>query len=286
MSTLTQALGGSTSFRAVTDHIRCLAEQTHRSASIFDDIVGVILNSLSLVKEFTFSTVRNLPLEDGVDFPDQPEFPTINRLEEVLDASAEVVGFGHTGAHLTRLLSGSLFYKVTQTGAFALEKIPTKDGSGTTFRKVALCPFTIAANVFRVAASIFRSIRALNTLRLANLGRHARNLLAPLQKGLNLLASLASLIKDALEIRDAIQISKARKDAEQKPSCAQRFGNCLRRCKEAMFSLVCNFVDAVCEILGILYHCVPAIFGPHGLIIMGILGLLSSVGNLVLDIIS
>lgn len=287
MSIVTAAASrGAASFHAFTTQARFLADVTHRATSILDNVFGVCSSVSTLIREF--SPLDPLPsgAPDREDFsPTLPEFPKLDRLESAVETAAALNCFGYTAAKFSRLVCGSMFFKTDSTGQFVLEKVPTKDG-GTGFRKIRKNPFCIAADLCRLGSSVIRSTQATETLGLARLGGHAHTALGGTRSGLNLLASILGLTNDAIEIRDAVQISADSPSQPHKQSCASRFVTCMQRCKEAMFSLICNFIDAVAEILGVLFKAMPSIFGSHGLIIMGILGLLSSVGNLVLDLIS
>lgn len=198
--------------------------------------------------------------------------PVLKNIESVCSIASGVNNLISTGALFSQLVTGAVFYE-TEQGEFILEIDNTAE---IKLRRIVKSPLAIASKIFRLFAKTLNSVNFLSypELRILRLGAHAK-IVGGVGTGLGALSSTCSLVNDACSLALIHKNHVSQDKAELRQVI-----------REVIFSCICNFVDIATAIVSIMFSFAPVLLGTHALLILGIFSLLSSVLNLVQDIVT
>ncbi|WP_174222248.1 hypothetical protein [Chlamydia poikilotherma] len=187
-----------------------------------------------------------------------------------------------TIALFSQFATGAMFYEVdSATGNFIINTKTIQKENGTVElvpNRILRSPLSIASKVTRLASKATGSVCFMDGhLQLMALGKHAQGLGA-VATSLSAISSACGAADDVVNIVGAIR-------STNRESSAEDFTMRRQTLREKFYSLLCNLVDFVGEVLLLFASFVPALLGPQAALIIGIFWLMSSVLNFVQDFI-
>ncbi|WP_284442539.1 hypothetical protein [Chlamydia gallinacea] len=200
--------------------------------------------------------------------------PTLRNIESACCMASGVNNLISTGALFSQLITGAILYE-SEEGNFTVQLDPLT----MTVRRVVRPPLVIISKLLRLFSKTLNSAHFLghSDLKIIRLGAHAK-IVGGIGTGLGALSSTCSLINDACCLA-SIHPDKYYHSQEDKIKLRQVI-------RETIFSFICNLVDIATAGVSIVFSFAPVLLGTHALLILGIFSLLSSVLNLVQDIIT
>ncbi|QVE49599.1 hypothetical protein SBV42_01970 [Chlamydia crocodili] len=209
---------------------------------------------------------------------------TLAKLSSLEDACGMASGINNcidTVVLFSQFATGAMFYEVdSTTGNFIIDTKTIQQEDGTVqlvSNRVLRSPLSIASKVTRLASKATGSVCFGGDLKLMTLGKHARGL-GGVATSLSAISSACSAADDVVNIVGAIRSTNSESSAED-------FIERRQTLREKFFSLLCNIVDLLGDILSLFASFAPALLGPQSALIIGIFWLMSSVLNFVQDFI-
>ncbi|WP_148174342.1 hypothetical protein [Chlamydia felis] len=208
---------------------------------------------------------------------------TLQKLSSLESACGTASGINScldTLALVSLCATGAMFYEVdSASGNFKIGVKSVKNENGETVLvpcRILKSPLSIASKVTRLASKATSCVCfAGGNLNLMNLGKHAKGL-GGVSTSLSAISSACGAADDVLSIIDNVRSG----NNEGETSC-EAIEERRQTLREKILSLVCNAIDLVSDILGLLFSFAPALLGPHALLVIGIFWLISSVLNFV-----
>ncbi|CAG9046197.1 hypothetical protein NVRI1_00543 [Chlamydia abortus] len=255
----------SPTLTACCDQIRLNAATFHNSVSLLGDIFGVLESSTIIAKA---------SLHPGK----QDTLTRLTTLEHACGIASGINNCVDAVTLFSQLVTGAMFYEVDSKGSFkiAAKSIRKPDGSTEIVAsRVLRSPLAIASKVTRLASKATGGVCFFSELQLASLGKHAK-CLGGITTGLSAISSACGAADDIVSIVSTLRSTDFEPSAE---NLIQRRATL----REKLFSLLCNLVDLVTEVLCLFARFAPAVLGPHAALIIGAFLLMSSILNLVQD---
>ncbi|WP_348663460.1 hypothetical protein [Chlamydia vaughanii] len=264
---LTSCLGSNPLITSGLSKLRQVSTDLHAKLCLAGDMIGLIGSSATIAKASSH-------LQSGLTFD------RLSSLESACGTGMGINNLLDTGALFTQCLTGTMFYEVNGSGNFVVKTCVTQNEDGTTtisHKRVLRSPLEISSKVTRLASKAIGSVCfADSEFKIGKLGKHAKGL-GGVGSSLSILSSVCGMADDAVNIASAVRT----KDA----TTAEAIATCRKTIREKVLSLICNFFDAVAEVVGLFGTFAPALLGPHALLIVGIFWLLSSAANFIQDFI-
>ncbi|MEF9496816.1 hypothetical protein [Chlamydia sp. 04-14] len=210
---------------------------------------------------------------------------TLAKLSSLEDACGIASGINNcmdTVALFSQFATGAMFYEVdSSTGNFIIDTKTIQKEDGTVqliSNRVLRSPLSIASKVTRLASKATGSVCFMSDdLKLMSLGKHARGL-GGVATSLSAISSACGAADDVVSIVGAIRSTNSESSAED-------FIERRQTLREKFYSLLCNLVDLIGDVLGLFASFAPALLGPQSALLIGIFWLMSSVLNFVQDFI-
>ncbi|WP_375793984.1 hypothetical protein O1W69_01580 [Chlamydia sp. 12-01] len=206
----------------------------------------------------------------------------LSSLEDACGIASGINNCADTLALFSQLVTGAMFYEVdSSSGNFAIKTTTRHKGNGEyeiIIGRTLRSPLSIASKITRLASKATGSVCFMGgDLKLMALGKHAKGL-GGVATSLSAISSACGAADDMVNIVGAIRSVNSESSAED-------FAERRQTLREKFFSLLCNIVDLLGDIMSLLFSFAPALLGPHSLLIIGIFWLMSSVLNFVQDFI-
>ncbi|WP_187286276.1 hypothetical protein [Chlamydia psittaci] len=209
---------------------------------------------------------------------------SLTRLTSLENACGLALGLNNcvdTATLLSQFLTGAMFYEVdSSTGSFKVVTKSVQKSNGEieiVSSRLLRSPLAIASKVTRLASKVTGNACFFSDLKLVNLGKHAKGL-GGIATGLSAISSACGAADDIVSIVSALR------STDLEPS-VENFIQRRLTLREKFYSLLCNFVDLVTETLCLFAAFAPALLGPQSALIIGSFWMMSSVLNLVQDVI-
>lgn len=249
-------------FILLGNQARKVSSGLHTHLSLTGDLIGVVQSS---------STIALTALNS----PSSAAAQRLMNLEAACCMASGVNNMIDTGALLSQLLSGALFYQTGDNGEFLWKIHPAT----MRLEKTRQSPFKVASKLTRLFSKMVGSFSFLAhpSLKLLRLGSHALTVGTGVASSLSALSSACGIADDVCYLSFALT---------RNPSSAEDKARVRQVIRERVLSFVCNVINLSLEIVQFMFVFVPALLGAHALMILGIFLLLSSVFNLVLDIVT
>ncbi|ATQ72032.1 uncharacterized protein CHPS25_1014 [Chlamydia psittaci] len=248
------------------DQIRLNATKLHNSISLLGNVFGILGSSTMIAKASLNPENTN----------------TLMRLTSLENACGIAVGLNScvdTVTLVSQLLTGAMFYEVdSATGSFKIVTKNIQKPNGEVeivSSRILRSPLAIASKVTRLASKATGSACLLSDLKLVNLAKHAKGL-GGISTGLSAISSACGAVDDVISIVSTLRSTDF--DPSYEDLVQRRV-----TLREKFFSLLCNFVDLVADILCLFANFAPALLGPQSALIIGSFFLMSAVLNFVQD---
>lgn len=245
---------------------RALATNHYSNLCLSNDILGIVSSSASLAKLSLKSHTGKL-------------HSNLSALEHTCDFGMGVNGLLGSASLMTQMLTGAMFYETDEQGNFIIQTETVEQSDGTFKVNIKRTPkshLSICSKVSRLASKLLGNLTFLGSepFHLPRLAKHAR-VLGGLGSGLSALSSAFGMVDDAVGMAEsAHSVTTTTEQAKEKYATI----------RSKMLSFVCNFIDLVAECVGLIFSFLPSVLGPHALLIVGVLWLLSSAGNFIQDL--
>ncbi|WP_100934397.1 hypothetical protein [Candidatus Chlamydia corallus] len=239
------------------------------SLSLTGDVVGAIKNSVTISRCFL-----------GTNHHAQP---ALQKTENFLSAT-DGVNTAVQGVMLWgQLLNGSMIFETTDTGEFIREN--ANDTNNPLAQKLRRrSALTITGKVSRLAAKTLGTATFLHDMSVVSLGSHANRVGCQVSSCLNLAATSCSLVENSIALYQVLKNKPETMSDPENPSQPSReFLERSKNLRNCFIAWLGDMVDLVGDILSTVCSFLPAILGIHAVLIMAIIGLISSVINFIKD---
>lgn len=257
----------------ISNRARCLANNARQAASFSEGLFGAVASALEISRESS-------ALQQKINSDAASKFPSsLQNMEAICAQAAGASKLAGTAAHMAQVFTGSAFFETEADGSFRIQLQHT-DGETYKPKKIAKSGFSIASNISRLASNILKGGYILDRASVVRLGAHANSVAV----AGGILGMVSSAFGAANDVRSICQQTKENVQQGQYESSNQpsRFA----KCKMLFYSLLCNLVDILTELVFIIFITIPQMLGTYAALILGVFGFLSYAGNFVSDLIS
>ncbi|SPN73868.1 hypothetical protein C10C_0724 [Chlamydia serpentis] len=269
--------------RQILLHAKSWAPTAKSSGDLFRMQSASLYNNVMLANDLIGLTNSSVTISKYALGNNHPSYHSLERAEAFL-STTDGVNNAVAGVTLwAQLLNGSMLFKTNESGEFIYANRENEDGSVSQHlqRQSAL---HITGKVSRLAAKTLGTVTFLDSVNVIQLGKHASSVGCKVTSCLNLVATSCSLTESSIELYKVIKEKpETITDPENPKSPSADFAERSRRLRNCFIAWLGDMVDFVADILFTVCAFAPALLGPHGILILAIISLLSYVINLIKD---